>query len=330
MNVKLISKYRTQLMGVAIVFVALFHSSIVRANELLDMVCFFGDIGVDIFLFLSGLGMYYAFQKRITLKKFYWKRCVRIIPIWFFINLLLQLDNVGFNIKQLEPVAFIKYLTGFSFWIDGNLYYWYIPVQLAFYIVTPLFMKLYKASVKKAFGTVGIVWIVLLGLSLITYNAKYFIFLFRWPIYFSGIWFGELSVKERKITSKESVLGSIVSFFAIVGLYFVKEYNGSCKFIRYEYKYFLYYIIVIFLCLLLAFLFEKISYNFYILKFLGGITLEIYLLHEFLLRKITENIGSVPFDTYGIIYNILVFIGVSIVAWGGHEVFGWLLSKNKS
>jgi len=50
-------------------------------------------------------------------------------------------------------------------------------------------------------------------------------------------------------------------------------------------------------------------------------------LHEFLLRKITENIGSVPFDTYGIIYNILVFIGVSIVAWGGHEVFGWLLSN---
>ena len=99
MNMSLISKYRGQLMGFAILIVALFHSSIVHTNDLVDFFCFSGDMGVDIFFFLSGFGMYYACLKKQTYGQFMKKRMVRIVPAWFLVNLYgLAVDAIRVGI----------------------------------------------------------------------------------------------------------------------------------------------------------------------------------------------------------------------------------------
>lgn len=64
-DVSLISKYRTQLMGVATLLIILVHSyqQGVLMTEWMESLCNIGSIGVDIFLLVSGLGMWYSLEK---------------------------------------------------------------------------------------------------------------------------------------------------------------------------------------------------------------------------------------------------------------------------
>ncbi|WP_438495323.1 hypothetical protein [Paenibacillus sp. IHBB 3054] len=58
LNYKLISTYRTQLMGLAILWVVLYHSTInVSSVPVLGTLQAYGYGGVDIFLLVSGLGV---------------------------------------------------------------------------------------------------------------------------------------------------------------------------------------------------------------------------------------------------------------------------------
>lgn len=318
MNPKLISKYRAQLMGIAILMVALFHGKMKHSNSVVDFLCFSGDMGVDFFFFLSGLGMYYSLLKRPTLVNFMVKRIVRIVPAWFIVNFYIQLKNVGFDFDKIEIFEILKYLTGMSFVLEGSLYFWYVPAQLIFYLITPFFVQKYCQSKKKAICIYSFVWIGLLALCVIFQNAGYFIFLFRWPLYFIGIMFGELSCKEIKITKKKMYLSLLVLGVGAFIVNYIRLNNGM-KLVRYEYKYFVYMFVVIPLCIWISYLMNKTKYEFIVLKFLGGITLEIYLLHEFILREITYRVSKIPFDEDGWVFNILVFMGVICCAWILHQ-----------
>lgn len=59
---KIISTYRTQLMGVAMLWVVLFHATF-SINNPLQGVKAIGYGGVDIFLMLSGMGLYFSYKK---------------------------------------------------------------------------------------------------------------------------------------------------------------------------------------------------------------------------------------------------------------------------
>lgn len=327
MNLSWISKYRGQLMGVAILMVALFHSSIVHTNDLIDFFCFSGDMGVDIFFFLSGFGMYYACLKKPTYGQFMKKRMVRIVPAWFLVNLYGQLDAVGFDLTKLNAWGTIKCMTGLSFLLNGTLLFWYIPAQLLFYAMTPLFMRIYEKSRFKAYLTYGVVWIGLLGLSILFHNGRYFIFLFRWPVYFLGITFGELSDRKVEIGKKYLIIAGIIGAFGMVFVNLVRKYN-YLSFVRYDYKYFAYVFVSIPLCLLLSLFFEKSRYFFKGLGFLGKITLEIYLLHEMILRKVQGTIDLFLFDSWGVIINLIVFLGTIGVAWLLHYILS-VAGKNR-
>ncbi|MCR4802764.1 MAG: acyltransferase, partial [Lachnospiraceae bacterium] len=189
MDYSLLSKYRGQLMGLAIIFVALFHSSLDHSYLIVDMLCFGGDMGVDIFFLISGFGMYYAFLKKPKLLQFYMKRVSRIVPAWFIVNLIIRFQED--DLTSIDKLFLLKTMTGFSFWIDGNLYFWYVSAILAFYLITPLFMFLYQKKKHYAYLTFSIIWFLLLGMSFVAHNASYFIFLFRWPVFFLGIYLGE-------------------------------------------------------------------------------------------------------------------------------------------
>lgn len=72
--------------GIAILLVVFYHLHCVTN---LSIVAPFsqGAIGVDIFLFFSGYGLCYSYEKN-SLKEFYWRRFKRIMPI-FWIHFFL-------------------------------------------------------------------------------------------------------------------------------------------------------------------------------------------------------------------------------------------------
>ena len=84
-NLSDLSAYRTQLMGIATLMIIICHANAyhVLLPRFLASLFVWGNFGVDIFLFLSGIGLYYSLSKRNTHKKddyisFYKKRGVRI------------------------------------------------------------------------------------------------------------------------------------------------------------------------------------------------------------------------------------------------------------
>lgn len=59
-----ISQYRTPLMGISAILIILCHANLydIKVNSLIHYLLTFGNVGVDIFLFLSGIGCYYSLQ----------------------------------------------------------------------------------------------------------------------------------------------------------------------------------------------------------------------------------------------------------------------------
>ena len=59
-----ISKYRTELMEMSAILILVCHSvAYIEMPRILQYVLSFGNIGVDLFLFLSGMGMWFSLTK---------------------------------------------------------------------------------------------------------------------------------------------------------------------------------------------------------------------------------------------------------------------------
>lgn len=61
-NLNLISKYRTELMGISAILILICHAAgnnVLMPKWLMYLVAQ-GSIGVDVFFFLSGMGLYYS------------------------------------------------------------------------------------------------------------------------------------------------------------------------------------------------------------------------------------------------------------------------------
>ena len=112
-------------MGCAIIGVMLFHAP----NDYLGELSYhffsrFGRWGVELFLFVSGFGIYFSLAKKDSLISFYKKRLSRIMPA------AIIAGCITYMVHPNEPEALI----GFNFW--------YIRTILIFYLLSPLFIKL--------------------------------------------------------------------------------------------------------------------------------------------------------------------------------------------
>lgn len=89
MNLNLVSKYRGVIYGFSIIYIVLFHGiAIDKGNysfgiptlHWLQDFLIMGNIGVDIFLLLSGICLYFSFQKNDNAYAFMKKRLARVVP----------------------------------------------------------------------------------------------------------------------------------------------------------------------------------------------------------------------------------------------------------
>ena len=125
---KLISTERAALMGFAILWVMFFHSAADLSNiPVIGIIKRFGNLGVDIFLLLSGLGLFYSANKisyennniAACIKNFYIKRLLRIVPatiVCMFPWYLYLYRN-----ESVNPIRFIADISSISYWIDGSI-----------------------------------------------------------------------------------------------------------------------------------------------------------------------------------------------------------------
>ncbi|MBK2401978.1 acyltransferase family protein [Erysipelothrix sp. strain 2 (EsS2-6-Brazil)] len=304
-----LSKYRSQIYGFTIIWIVLFHiwesfSKYITYNWVSVNFIKRGNMGVDIFLLLSGISLYYSMKNKPeqTTKEFYKKRFIPLIKIYtlvcipFFI-LMRVTNNYSFEelLKQL-------------FFMNKNVSsFWFLLVIAICYLIYPLMYKLIQGS-KKGYIYVGIVLYTIILIIFMTVNMdgyKYYeILLSRIPIFLIGSTLGDL-VYENKEVSVKIILGSllVVILYGPVNLLFSKitHINYYMPLIRrYELGIQGFSFVILFV-IIIQYLTESRSYIF--LGKIGKITLEIYVVH-IILRDIFLNVMKISVSTRP---QILVF-----------------------
>ena len=91
-----ISRYRGELMGAAMLFIILFHVGLSRGDPFYGLRrC--GNVGVDMFLFLSGIGLWFSWIKHPSVSHFFKRRYLRIYPAWLIMASLYYIPRFDGN-----------------------------------------------------------------------------------------------------------------------------------------------------------------------------------------------------------------------------------------
>ena len=227
-----ISRFRAEQMGAAMLFVILFHVALDRGDPFYGLRrC--GNVGVDIFLFLSGVGLWFSWVKTPDVLRFYRRRLLRIVPTWIVVATAFYLpDYLGARRFSHSIVDLIGDITiNWDFWLHDELTFWYVPAIMALYLVAPWYMRLVQSRpVYRWLPLLMVIWCVMVQWVLPIHHAVGHIEIFwsRVPIFFIGINFGEM-VRTRRQLSSDAVWLLLVTFLMTFGtcLYLEQVRHGQ-------------------------------------------------------------------------------------------------------
>lgn len=154
----LLSRYRGELMGIAMLWVMLFHAYELDTGFLpLYLLRGTGAAGVDIFLLLSGMGICCSLTRRGAEPpgRYLSRRLRRLLPaFWLVVGLYsAALAAAG----RITPDVIFWNLSTLYYWlaVPGG-FNWYISAILAFYLLTPLYFRLFRRCRHKEWLTLAV------------------------------------------------------------------------------------------------------------------------------------------------------------------------------
>ena len=312
-----ISRFRTVLMGIAALWIVWYHSDMrfdtippfyrlsTAAAAILHAVRSTGNAGVDIFLLLSGMGLYFSLEKSPGTLQFYKKRALRVLPPVLIVSAIWAgIDCGGGFFNYFGHVFLLNYFT------EGKSYFWYVNLLLILYLIYPLLHRfLRKRGVWAA--------VALIAASLVLAASLYFLaptifwrFWFsvpRLPVFICGAYLGKL-VYEKKEIPRRWLWGAAVfsAIFWLLTLYLHFRHFDSRSIIVLQF--YLYCPLSLSTVLLCSAFFARFSLSGVqnVLAWFGGISLEIYLLYE-RVDMVCRQVFSAD-DKMHIVYYVPVFV----------------------
>ena len=222
-----ISKYKSALMGIAIIIVLyghyFYYHSGYQAYEHLNITMWYTIGSVDIFLFLSGFGIYHSLSKNDNPLTFMQRRLGRLLPS--YLPFILVFCLYGLYAGHMDKFQALGNLTTFGWWGQvGGQFNWYIPTMIAMYLFSPLFYHIIKAYGRKSLWMLPLFFLIdagCIGTSLMMGVS-------RFPVYFLGMFLGRESLEGNTPTKRHLILSGIGMVVSMVALYFiVKLFPGS-------------------------------------------------------------------------------------------------------
>ena len=314
-RIKLLSKYRTQLMGLAMLLILIFHTGIDITNiNIIRSLKDIGDVGVDIFLLLSGIGLYFSYTKDSDKIHFYKKRILRILPTFIPIAIVWYSTFALIFGGKIEDV--LLGVTTLSFWIKGSMTWWFISAILILYIFTPFYIDFFDRNPRKITICTVLVLIILGLLIRFTSLDNIFdyllVFICRIPIFIIGIYIGYLIFNNKGLLLNNTIIYVFSIISLILSLLIV---NPQTIYIPFALKYYTYIPLSFGICLYVSKVLDKFNKNFELLSFLGIYSLEIYLLHEKILWILMFSEKIIVIDKYHIVINIIAYLLSMIAAY---------------
>lgn len=200
---KKISEYRTELMGIAILWVLWFHTQMRFENDFIHLFKMLGYGGVDIFFFVSGLGIYRSLEKNDDALSFYKRRIIKLMPaylpllmVWMILQMVKEMpvNLLGFCIGNI---------TGLALWARNAPHFnWYIQSLIVFYGIAPIIKKMLDRYNKRGLW-IGLVISFIVGPVFWCNNILMAVS--RLPIFIIGMYCGKYVSSEKKVTVKQEI-----------------------------------------------------------------------------------------------------------------------------
>lgn len=294
---QIIKHHRSFLMGCAMLSIMLYHQpwckeGVFRFFELT------GDLGVELFLFVSGWGIYHSLCKN-DLRTYFKNRILRLMPTCVLIGVTqVLIEKTGFIGGSSNSMAHLLMCLG--------LFKWYIYAIICYYTLAPLLYR-YLIDWKR------MLLVSAIALSIIFYckSIRFLddagsvflttlpIIIYRFPAFLFGFWFAR---KPFSLTVRTVGAGILAYVGVLVSAYHVIDtsYNAVMSYILFSLS-------IPVLVYLSNGLIQPISktgfYN--AIVWIGSCSLEIYLWHDFWFRGFSSGIVT-DIDLLQILFSLLL------------------------
>lgn len=265
MSLKLISKYRNQLMAIAMLWLAIYHSYFPIPSKIIAFTCAVcGHGGVDVFMFLSSFGLYYAYKKNNNYKAFIKRRFLRIYPYYIPVCLVLMLYHHRGIIETVLDMI------GLSIFFRSDLTLWYTSLTLVLYVLAPLYLKIFNKH--PHFSTITVIAIVTLA-CIISNNVTFEYIYFRVAVFALGFWFAYKN-DHGDLSRIKCWLIVLIGIFGWFVMYYCYHHFGNGR------TYVMPFILITpGMCLLISYVLDKIKVLNKPLALIAPYTYQFYLIH---------------------------------------------------
>lgn len=323
-DIRTFTKYRNELMGGAILWIFLFHCGDI-GYPVYDAFRKYGWIGVDVFIFLSAIGLCYSLNKNADVNSFYSRRALRILPTWWIILFCVHilgllcnhfLPKLPFHVPHSIPQILCWY-SGLGYWLSDILpdakkwcYEWYVPSLILLYIVAPWF---YRQKVKVLIVAMVSTFIVSCFLSNNDILHGLRLSYQRVPVFIMGFLY------YRMISSNWSKSSLVIILSWIIGIILLilnVYYDMGIPAIH------IYQLLMPLFCVLFIWIIKGLRLN-SLFHFWGGITLELYLIH--LYKRPIYLLGL--FIKNPVVVLLLTLLLCSVIAWLLHKIIMRITGK---
>lgn len=337
-----ISRFRGEHMGAAMLMIILFHVALPQSDPFFGLRRV-GNLGVDIFLFLSGIGLWYSWVKTLPLSpspgggseypgsfnfkvfivkwvKFYRRRLVRVYPAWLVIACAYYIPHFhGSTLWDYVDLAG-DILINWDFWFHDELTFWYIPAIMMLYLFAPPYMELIRRHpVYRWLVLVMVMWTALVQWVTPIHEAVGHIEIFwsRVPIFFLGINMGEMVKRKDTLDGASIWMIWIMFLMSLLSSIFLEQ-NLHGRFPLFIER--LLYIPLVVTCIILFNRMWRRTPGWFnaIFAWVGALSLEAYLIHSHFVLCYVEvyKLGYWP--------TFLITIAITLpLAF----VLHWLMSK---
>ena len=325
-----ISTYRNEIYGIAIISIIIFHyfedvvgSIEINKNLLLTANIYnllIKSIGVEIFLFMSGICLWFSLKKNKNIRHFYLKRfkrvlvpyCILGVIFWFIKDIIILNKGIATYLSDLFLL---------SFWFDGNKQFWFIAFILLMYILYPFLFYLFNREEKQRNITLVLMvtlittFIILIRIFDKNIYLNLEIALYRFIICILGTYFAKKVYDNAEANRQDKIFylsGLIIKIgiliMGVCNIPLIKLFNNrimnSISAISYT--------------ILITYVFDYLFYkmNFFkikkILVLFGEYSLELYLTHVSI-RTIFNLIGLYTYNILNYSVCIILSIFLSVI-----------------
>ena len=338
-NWNILSRYKLELYGIIALWIVIYHAfeiknvSTLKCLPIIGSILNKGNCGVDMFLLLAGIFSYFSLNKDNTdIKKYYFKRIIRLmVPViivdWTYWAITLLLGKI-------EILEFLSKITFLSFWSGKDKMVWYVAWIIILYLIAPMIKKIVDREKKSGVVIAGIIllyYVILyfIKVSSIEFYKNLEIAFTRGPIFILGCYIG------RKVYEKKYINSGILAITFLGIFYAISQFKYN-KISVYETMRIPYFVISISLTIWTSIILENINIKNYkkldgILKKIGSMSLEIYLIHIvlrniFVQTRFYNNAATSSVSNF-LMYMLFVGLGSIILALAVSKISNNLAEK---